>query len=240
MEKGPFTPGSRVPEGLNLDFRNRYRLLNMSILSSLRADFDRFFDEALDLLYSRLDKQLLPAKEHFFKSAKYNVPTGKKVRGLLCVAAFKAFSDGQEQIVTTRMANLVGWCLELQLLFSVLGETPALREICIQVVRLFGDCIHFTCLGQALDILANGTPQTTPRPTEDGEMKAATPSKVAKMSSGRLASITKERVTAIAKWKTSYYSFVLPVTAGMLLVGNNFILFLCNFSLLPLSSSSQS
>ncbi|VDL93438.1 unnamed protein product [Schistocephalus solidus] len=201
-----------------------------------------------------------------FKSAKYNVPTGKKIRGLLCVAAFKAFSNGSEQLVTTRVANLVGWCIEMiqagflvhddlidnspmrrgrtswpelqkeaglglisindglhlvlcaqQLLFSVLGETAASREICFQLVKLFGDCAHFTCLGQALDVLASSATQTVRSP-EISETEAVTPAKVAKLRTRRLSGITKERFAAIAKWKTSYYSFVLPVTAGMLLV----------------------
>ncbi|BHF63408.1 hypothetical protein SprV_0200640000 [Sparganum proliferum] len=259
MHATPLQPNCNVSDPIEgepqEDNAEHRKLLKMSMLSSLRADFDSYFDE------------LLPAKEHFLASARYNVPTGKKIRGLLCVAAFKAFSSEQEQVVTTRIANLVGWCIELiqagflvhddlidnspmrrgrtswpelqraaglglisvndglhlvfcaqQILFSVLGETAALREVCLQLVRLFGDCAHFTCLGQALDILANSAPQA-PRPTENGETETVTAPKVAKLAPGRLAGITKGRFAAIAKWKTSYYSFVLPVTAGMLLAG---------------------
>ncbi|KAM7537356.1 hypothetical protein Aperf_G00000067490 [Anoplocephala perfoliata] len=95
-----------------------------------------------------------------------------------------------------------------QLLMSAL--TSIRHPRCIDIIKVFGDCANSTCFGQALDIL--------------GEMhlnvpdaSGVSPSKLSRNDKDRLKDISMSRFASIAKWKTSYYSFVLPVVAGMLL-----------------------
>ena len=46
----------------------------------------------------------------------YNVPHGKKTRGMLCVAAYKRFTSGKDPDDFLRSANLVGWAIEFVLI----------------------------------------------------------------------------------------------------------------------------
>ncbi|KAL5971099.1 Farnesyl pyrophosphate synthase, partial [Taenia solium] len=87
------------------------------------------------------------------KVSKYNVPNGKKMRGRFCVAAFKCFAKEEPTDDLLRLVNLVGWAIELQLLMASFHSRPHPR--CLEVLKLFGDCANYTCLGQALDILGS-------------------------------------------------------------------------------------
>lgn len=83
---------------------------------------------------------------------------------------------------------------------------------CLEILKLFGDCANYTCFGQALDILGSNQLQSI---DSDG----MSPCEKLASKGGRLRDATINQFNSIAKWKTSYYSFVLPIAAGMLLVG---------------------
>ncbi|VDL59927.1 unnamed protein product [Hymenolepis diminuta] len=95
-----------------------------------------------------------------------------------------------------------------QLLMSSL--TNPQRSRCIEIIKLFGDCANATCLGQALDILGDIH-------FDLSDSNGVSQAKLPKTGQDRLRDVTLDRFAAIARWKTSHYSFVLPVLAGMLL-----------------------
>ncbi|VDD83954.1 unnamed protein product [Mesocestoides corti] len=102
-----------------------------------------------------------------------------------------------------------------QLIVAALNRSP-LRNKCFQILELFGDCANATCFGQALDMLGNV--QVGLCSGNDGNAdKDRSPQYFPKLTSNRLGGMTVDRFATIAKWKTSHYSFVLPVIAGMLL-----------------------
>uniref|UniRef100_A0A5K3FRC2 Farnesyl pyrophosphate synthase n=2 Tax=Mesocestoides corti TaxID=53468 RepID=A0A5K3FRC2_MESCO len=234
------------------------------MLSSLASGFDSYFDDVLNILYGSKSTELELAKSHFIKSARYNVPNGKKLRGRLCVATFRRFVRKEPSNDILKSVNLVGWSIELmqagflvhddlidgstmrrgqtawgllqkieghgligindglhlyisvqQLIVAALNRSP-LRNKCFQILELFGDCANATCFGQALDMLGNV--QVGLCSGNDGNAdKDRSPQYFPKLTSNRLGGMTVDRFATIAKWKTSHYSFVLPVIAGMLL-----------------------
>lgn len=108
-----------------------------------------------------------------------------------------------------------------QLLMSALTNPQHPR--CIEIMKIFGDCANSTCFGQALDILGDlrlNSPDSSVVP----------PSNISKNDKDRLKDVSVSRFASIAKWKTSHYSFVLPVIAGMLLVSLFFVSSLSGFA----------
>lgn len=52
--------------------------------------------------------------KHYAKVLQYNVPTGKKNRGLAVVAAYKYFAKPEDLTPENiRFANILGWCVEM-------------------------------------------------------------------------------------------------------------------------------
>ncbi|VDO05739.1 unnamed protein product [Rodentolepis nana] len=95
-----------------------------------------------------------------------------------------------------------------QILMSALTNPQHSR--CIDIIKLFGDCANATCFGQALDILGDIG-------FHPSISKGLSGAKLSETHQNRLRDITLDRYALISKWKTSHYSFVLPVLAGMLL-----------------------
>lgn len=106
-----------------------------------------------------------------------------------------------------------------QLLISALN-CHDIQAHCLKILKLFGDCANFTCFGQALDILGDSRSSGN-AVNGDGVI---TNGKRPKSLADTFKDFTVDRFVAIAKWKTSYYSFVLPIVAGMFLVGESLLL----------------
>ncbi len=115
---------ARSPISSAFAFLTCFFVLRFAMLSTLAGDFDSFFPDVLDALYSNLDGELDLAKSHFLKVmtllsytnvqvAKYNIPNGKRARGRLCVAAFKSFSTQCTDDSLLKVVNLVGWGIEV-------------------------------------------------------------------------------------------------------------------------------
>lgn len=52
--------------------------------------------------------------KHYAKVLQYNVPNGKKSRGLAVVAAYKYFEKPEKLTPeNVRLANIMGWCVEM-------------------------------------------------------------------------------------------------------------------------------
>ncbi|XP_012233768.1 farnesyl pyrophosphate synthase isoform X2 [Linepithema humile] len=169
------------------------------------------------------------------KVLQYNVPGGKKTRGLSLVYAYKMLAPSDQLTEENiRLARILGWCVELlQSFFLVLDDIQDRsllrrnqpcwylhndlglaaindavlieksmyyllqkhfkgRECYIDLLETFQDMGLKTIMGQALDLLS----------TNFGKKL-------------NLDLFTMDRYNSIVKYKTAYYSFILPVTAAM-------------------------
>eukprot|EP00095_Tigriopus_kingsejongensis_P008548 snap_masked-scaffold989_size72935-processed-gene-0.0 protein:Tk08548 transcript:snap_masked-scaffold989_size72935-processed-gene-0.0-mRNA-1 annotation:"mitochondrial isoprenyl diphosphate synthase precursor" len=172
--------------------------------------------------------------KHLMKCIQYTVPTGKKNRGLAVANSYQLLKpDGKDK----ELAYIVGWCVEfLQGFFLIADDImdnadtrrgkPAwykhenhglaafndaiMVETCIytllknhaqdkpyyhELVEEFRVATRQTAVGQCLDLL------TANDRTPDGLIN--------------LEAFDMKRYSAIGKFKTSYYSFYLPVALAM-------------------------
>lgn len=171
----------------------------------------------------------------YTKVLQYNVPNGKKNRGLALVAAYKSLANETELTSQNlRLANIMGWCVEmLQAFFLVLddlmdGAETRRNRLCwyryddnglnaindsiflengiytilkkyfsdkqyyVPILETFHDITLKTAMGQSLDIVTAKC-----------------------FKSNKLDKFTMDRYKSIVKYKTSYYSFQLPVSLAM-------------------------
>jgi len=209
---------------------------------SERRDFMAVFtDLNRQLSLEELPKELVPLLgKHMTKCIQYNVPDGKKNRGFSVPFTYKLLTDkSQHTEENLRLAMVLGWTVEfLQAFFLVaddimdqsetrrgkkcwykqkdIGLTAfndsILLETCVYttlkqyfahkdyymtLIELYQEVTKFTSLGQALDLISAETFQQ----------------KIGKAHS--LDHFTMERYKAIVKYKTSYYSFYLPIALAM-------------------------
>ncbi|XP_060070259.1 farnesyl pyrophosphate synthase-like [Ylistrum balloti] len=201
-------------------------------------EFDSVFSYLVEGLVKqgRQHKEISAAVDWFKEVCLYNVPFGKKTRGLSVVMAFKRIhTNANENEI--RQARILGWCIEwLQAFFLVADDVmdksitrrgkpcwykkedvaliavndAVYLENCVyailrrhfkqedyytDVVDLFHETTMQTITGQCLDLVTS--PETCINFDE----------------------FTLERFTAIAKWKTAFYSFYLPVALAMYMAG---------------------
>ncbi|XP_029046807.1 farnesyl pyrophosphate synthase-like isoform X2 [Osmia bicornis bicornis] len=173
------------------------------------------------------------------KVLQYNVPGGRKYRALIVVYAFKSFaSDDQLTEENIRLSRILGWCIELLqaclLVIDDIQDQSTMRrnapcwylnndvglvaisdavmlEMCVyqllrkhfrskncyvSLMELFLDTTSRTLMGQYLDLLS---------------------SNLGKKSN--LDLFTMDRYNSITKYKTTYYTFVLPTTIAMCFAG---------------------
>ncbi|XP_051158364.1 farnesyl pyrophosphate synthase-like [Leptopilina boulardi] len=173
------------------------------------------------------------------KVLQYNVPGGKKNRALVLVYAYKQLAH-PDQLTdeNIRLARILGWCNEmLQAFFlmeddivdrsktrrgqpcwylhndiglAAVNDGILIEQMIYQLLRMhFGDKpyyldfvntfhenIYKTTVGQSLDLLS----------TNHGKKP-------------NLNLFTMDRYNAIVKYKTGYYTFVMPVTLAMHFAG---------------------
>ncbi|XP_012145311.1 farnesyl pyrophosphate synthase isoform X2 [Megachile rotundata] len=173
------------------------------------------------------------------KVLQYNVPVGRKNRALSVVYAFKSFASYDQQTEENiRLSRILGWCIELLQAFllviddiqdqsTIRRNAPCwylnngiglaaindgiMLEMCIyqllkkhfkskecylSLMELFLDTTLRTSMGQCLDLLS----------TNFGKKS-------------NLNLFTMDRYNSIAKYKTAYYTFVLPTTTAMCFAG---------------------
>eukprot|EP01026_Neomeris_dumetosa_P008444 TRINITY_DN126_c0_g1_i2.p1 TRINITY_DN126_c0_g1~~TRINITY_DN126_c0_g1_i2.p1 ORF type:complete len:398 (-),score=48.34 TRINITY_DN126_c0_g1_i2:195-1286(-) len=181
-------------------------------------------------------------KDWFKKALDYNVPGGKLNRGMAVLDVYQAIKGDEYQnghpngaLSPETKCNIVGWCIEfLQAFFLVaddimdgswtrrgqdcwfrvpgvgmiacndyiLLETSLYRVLSMnfknekyyaKLLDLFHDVTHQTAQGQMLDLIT--------APTDNVD----------------LSRFTMNTYMQIVTYKTAYYSFYLPVAAGMIL-----------------------
>lgn len=79
------------------------------------TEFMSFFpDFVSDLTEAVRRPGILEVSTRFAEVLKYNVPTGKKIRGVLLVTAYKLMESPQNLTPENiRLAIILGWCVEL-------------------------------------------------------------------------------------------------------------------------------
>lgn len=206
-----------------------------------KTKFRAAFEDLLETIISDIESDFdLPkdAIAYLRKVVTYNVPHGKLNRGLAVFQCFKAFrSDSKISEKDERLANILGWCVELLQAFflvsddimddsltrrgqpcffrlpeiglNAINDAIILEAMIYRVLRikfdghpaypdlvaLFHDISFTTELGQLLDLTSH------PPGVVD------------------LNCFTEDALARIYKYKTSHYTFYLPVALGMRLAG---------------------
>jgi farnesyl diphosphate synthase len=200
-----------------------------------RGDFNAVFPVLVEDLTGSPDLRDMPETNRWMKKVlEYNVPFGKQNRGLSLALAYRYLAKDLTRD-NIQLSYVLGWCVEiLQAFFLVaddimdesetrrgrlcwykvdsLGPTafndallldasiyPLLKkyfrekEYYVDLMEIFHEATFKTCYGQSLD-------------TRTGLEK-------------RIDTYTPDRYAAIVKYKTSYYSFYLPVSLAMAMAG---------------------
>lgn len=206
-----------------------------------KAKFREVFDDLLETVLSDADSDFdLPKDKIVYlrDMISYNVPHGKLNRGLTVFQCYKAFcSNSAVSVENEYLANVLGWCVEfLQAFFLVaddimddshtrrgqacyfrlpeiglnaINDSIILHSMLYRILRikfrghaiypelvsLFLDISYTTELGQLLDLTSH------PPGVVD------------------LDCFTEDVLARIYKYKTSHYTFYLPVALGMQLAG---------------------
>lgn len=208
---------------------------------SAKENFVSTFDDVVEILVKDVESSFdLPQEsvEYLRKVLSYNVPHGKLNRGLAVFQCYRGFrSDSDITPEEEYRANILGWCVELLQAFflvsddimddshtrrgqpcffrlpeiglnaindSLILESMLYRLLQIKfsddpvyphLVALFRDIAYTTEMGQLLDLTSQ-----TPGVVD-------------------LDRFTDETLARIYKYKTSHYTFYLPVALGMRLAG---------------------
>lgn len=197
-----------------------------------------FPDIVRDLTDGSKHTDVPEAPKWLAKVLQYNVPSGKKNRGLALVLSYKLLEDPSRQTPENiRLANIMGWCVEmfqayLLMLDDIMDQSETRRGVACwyrkeevglsaindailvhatmystlkkyfanqpyykNVIEMFNEMLLKTATGQFLDTHStkNGKPD--------------------------LSQFTMKRYNSIVKYKTSYYTFQLPIGLAMLMSG---------------------
>lgn len=201
-----------------------------------------FPDLVRELTFEGEHKDMPIINKHLSKCIQYNVPTGKKNRGLMVASTYKVLvSEEQLTEENIRLVNTLGWCVEfLQAFFLVADDImdgsdtrrgqeawykkdkigliafndAIVIEACVYAIleKHFKDKPYYlslleefhkttqhTAMGQSLDLL------TSVMKSDDGV--------------SNLEEFDMKRYSSIVKYKTSYYSFYLPIALAMRMAG---------------------
>lgn len=206
-----------------------------------KAIFKSIFPGLVDELMSDIKDQFdVPEEAHAYirRNLEYNVPHGKLNRGLAVFQCYKAFRpDDDITPEQERAAHILGWCVELLQAFFLVSDDimddsvtrrgqPCffrLPEIGLNAIndalmlelmiyRLLR--IHFRSSPVYVDLLElfQGITYTT----EMGQLLDLTSHDAGEVQLNRF---TDDALARIYKYKTSHYTFYLPVALGMRLAG---------------------
>lgn len=209
--------------------------------TDLKATFFAVFDDILNMVMAEIETEFDLSTEsmaYIRNVVSYNVPHGKLNRGMAVFQCYKSFRSHVDITAQDEhRAHVLGWCVELLQAFflvaddmmddsqtrrgqpcyfrlpeiglnaindSFLLEMMVYRVLRIQfaddpayphLVALFRDISYTTEIGQMLDI-TNQKPGLV-----------------------NFDNFTEDALTRIYKYKTSHYTFYLPVALGMRLAG---------------------
>lgn len=197
-----------------------------------------FPDIVRDLTETGKHNDVPEASKWLAKLLQYNVPNGKKNRGLATVLAYKML-EKQENMTpdNVHLANIMGWCVEMfhthQLLLNDIMEGTELRRgvPCWHRRPDVGfDAINDAALIQSamytiLKRHFNAKPyyKNVLETFNEMLMKCSMGHYVQKLmfktDKPDLSLFTMEKYEAVTKYKTSYYTFQMPISLALLMSG---------------------
>lgn len=206
-----------------------------------KAKFMSVFDGMVQLLMEDITTDFdLPKESHAYlrNIITYNVPHGKLNRGLAVFQCYKAFA-GTDSVTPEDeyRANLLGWCVELLQAFFLVADDmmddshtrrgqPCFFRLPEIGLNAINDSLILEMMIYRLLQIKFGTESVYPHlvnlfrdisyTTEMGQMLDLTSQPKGVTDFSRF---TEEALTRIYKYKTSHYTFYLPVALGMRLAG---------------------
>ena len=205
-----------------------------------KATFKATFPRLVDMLIEDLSTSFsLPpeAIKYVRYNLEYNVPHGKLNRGLAVYQCYKTFVDGEPSKEEEYFANVLGWCVELQQAFFLVaddimdGSTSRRGQSCFYRLEHIGlnaindGMILESMIYRLLRLVFHEHEQYIPLlhlfqditfTTEMGQLLDLTSQDKNKLDLDRF---TDEALARIYRYKTSHYTFYLPVALGMRLAG---------------------
>ncbi|XP_071562441.1 farnesyl pyrophosphate synthase-like isoform X2 [Temnothorax nylanderi] len=172
------------------------------------------------------------------KMLQYNVPGGKKIRGLALIYAYKMLTPNELTEDNIRLVRILAWCVELMQAYffiiddiidrslvrrgkpcwyrySDIGEAAANDGVFLESAIYYIIRKHFNgreCYVDLLDVFQDIIFKTTM-----GECLELCSTNFGKKPD--LDLFTMDRYNSIVECKASYYTCILPVTAAMYLAG---------------------
>ncbi|XP_043936150.1 farnesyl pyrophosphate synthase [Protopterus annectens] len=204
------------------------------------VEFERLFMQIVkDVTEQNLNHpEIGDSMKRLKEVVEYNVPGGKKNRGLAVITSFRELaSPDQQNAENFQLALVIGWCIELLQAFFLMADdimdasTMRRGQMCWYKKAEVGlDAINDSFLLEAviyqlLKKYCKGKPYyinllelflEISFQTEIGQaldLMTAQPNKI------DLTRFTEQRYKAIVKYKTAFYSFYLPVAAAMYMAG---------------------
>ncbi|ESN93504.1 hypothetical protein HELRODRAFT_115552 [Helobdella robusta] len=206
---------------------------------NLKMKFDDLFDVLVKDLTENQPADTSPALKWFQQVLLYNVPHGKKNRGLTVVQSYE-FLIGEKKEMSDedfKITAVVGWCIELLQAFFLVSDDVMDHSItrrgrpCWYTVPGVGliamnDALYIeSSVYKLLKKYIRNKPyyidivdlfHETIHQTIVGQCLDLLTSKEV-----NLDGFTLDRYNAIVKYKTAYYSFHLPVACAIYMVGIN-------------------
>ncbi|XP_077500238.1 farnesyl pyrophosphate synthase [Amblyomma americanum] len=177
---------------------------------------------------------LAEAMEALREAVEYNLPGGKRVRLLAVVQTYELLAE-EEDAPHLHLACLVGWCVELlQCYFLVLddimdGSSMRRGQPCWHTrpdvgLRAINDALFLDkALGWVLRQRLRSLPCYLPllELFHEGDLRTVLGQELDMVAAaaGGAGQSAVDRYWATVKFKTAFYSFALPIRAGMLLAG---------------------
>ncbi|RUS85522.1 hypothetical protein EGW08_006730 [Elysia chlorotica] len=203
------------------------------------AEFDAVFSEIVEEL-TKSGLKLSETKDAYtwFKEVLvYNVPHGKKYRGVSVVSSYRRLAPNAKE-EDLHIARILGWCVEMFQAFFLIADdimdvsTIRRGQPCWYKKENVGfiainDSFFLECaIYSLLRRYVKGKPyymevtelflQTTLQTVVGQNLDLTTGPPQGKVD---FTKFTMERYSAIVKWKTAFYSFYLPVALAMHMAG---------------------
>ncbi|XP_053385270.1 farnesyl pyrophosphate synthase-like isoform X2 [Mercenaria mercenaria] len=204
-------------------------------MSTDLEQFDEIFPELVGLLVNAEleDPERKDASRWFKEVLEYNVPHGKKNRGMFVVMAYKYLKE-QPKEGDIKIARILGWCIELLQAFFLVeddvmdqsytrrGQPCWFRKENVGLEAINDGVYLESCIYKILKHYIRDKPyyiniielfHEITHCTITGQCLDMTVSPPA--GTVDFSRYTIEKYNAIVKWKTAFYSFYLPVAIAM-------------------------
>ncbi|XP_018578619.1 farnesyl pyrophosphate synthase-like [Anoplophora glabripennis] len=193
-----------------------------------------FPDIVRDLTDAGRHTDIPEVTKRFAKVLQYNVPTGKKIRGLSTVIAYKMLEKPENLTPENiRLANILGWCVELLRGFQIviddivddtqirrgspcwfkkdniglnaIHDGTLLENSLYSILRKYFS--SYNCYVPMVELFHDVTLKTAMGKSLDGIIK--------NQGKPNLDKFTMKNYNLMMKYKTGYYTFHLPVALAM-------------------------